>query len=380
MTAERDPDHHVEAAPAALHVVVRHDGRVIADSRRPVVLRETGLPDRYYLPETDVEMTALEPSSTHTFCPYKGEADRYWSVRGSQARDVAWSYSDPLPEVGDIAGLIAFYHLGITVTPAEAQASPAQLAEWREFRAAREAELGQRHGWLCLTGFAWLPEQPGSLPGLPGRWWASGGIGYVDADAGDALLVDGRPLAGRSERTVEETGRVPWASHDGTDIELLNRGGRLAVRLRAETSTEREAFDGVPVWDYEPAWVIAGRFHRYPQPRLIEVDTIRPDLRQRIPAVGEVEFDVAGQPQRLVATSIKAGLSIEFHDPTNGTETETWRQLKFDDPAADGSVTLDFNRTNNMWFAFTDFATCPAPSDGQAITVPVRAGEQKPSR
>ena len=93
--------------------------------------------------------------------------------------------------------------------------------------------------------------------------------------------------------------------------------------------------------------------------------------------MGEVEFPIDGQPQRLVATNIKAGLSIEFHDPTNGDETEAWRQLKCDDPDAEGNVTLDVNRTSSMWFAYTDHATCPMPVTGNSISVPVRAGEKK---
>ena len=77
-----------------------------------------------------------------------------------------------------------------------------------------------------------------------------------------------------------------------------------------------------------------------------------------------------------MVTTIKAGPSIEFHDPTNDAETPAWRQLKFAEPDADGHVVLDFNRTINMWFAFTDHATCPRPSEGNTITVPVRAGER----
>lgn len=77
-------------------------------------------------------------------------------------------------------------------------------------------------------------------------------------------------------------------------------------------------------------------------------------------------------------TTIKSGLSVEFHDPTNGTETPAWRQLKIADPDADGRVVLDLNRAICMWFAFTPFATCPMPSEGNRVTVPVRAGERAP--
>ncbi|MGN7247415.1 DUF1684 domain-containing protein [Janibacter anophelis] len=248
---------------------------------------------------------------------------------------------------------------------------------WQDFRTAREAELVQPHGWLTLRGFHWIPTEPGGLEGLPGTWSTDGQEARVEASAADGLIVDGEVVDGVSTQTVAETARVPWLTCGDVEIELLRRGGRLAVRWRSETSADREDFTGVPTYEYDPAWVVRARFLPAPEGRKVDVATHRPDLRQNLPAPGDVEFTLDGQPQRLTATNIKTGLSIEFHDPTNGTETEAWRQLKFDDPDEVGHVTLDFNRAINMWFAFTDFATCPAPSDGNTITVPVRAGERR---
>lgn len=251
------------------------------------------------------------------------------------------------------------------------------VQQWQKFRDARIAELTQPHGWLTLLGFHWLPESPELLDGLPGVWSTDGTNAYLDAEAADELVVDSEPVEGRSMKTVAETSRTPWVRWGDIEIELLRRGGRLAIRLRSETTPYREGFPGVPTFDYDPAWVITGRFHPYAEGTRVDVATHRPELRQSLPAMGEVEFTLDGQPQKLIATNIKSGLSIEFHDPTNGNETEAWRQLKFADPDAEGNVTLDFNRTNNMWFAFTDHATCPRPAEGNTITVPVRAGEKK---
>lgn len=257
-------------------------------------------------------------------------------------------------------------------------------AEWLAFRAAREAELREPFGWLALRGFHWLPEQPAELPGVPGRWWADAEGGLVESSTADRLFVGGEPLDGVSRHGVAETGRVPWAAYRGKDgvqvqVELLNRGGRYAVRLRGETSPEREAFAGVPTFGHDPAWVVQGRFVADPDPeRRVEVGTCRPDLRQRLRALGHVEVELGGRPQRLLVTTIKAGPSIEFHDPTNGHETPAWRQLKLAEPGPGGAVTLDFNRTIDMWFAFTAYATCPRPAEGNTITVPVRAGERRP--
>ncbi len=113
----RDPHKRVEAIASSRHVVVELDGVRLAESRRPVLLFETGLPTRYYLPREDVDTGALEPSPSRSLCPYKGVADQYWSVAGRpDAADVAWSYAEPLPAVGKVAGLVAFYNELVDLT------------------------------------------------------------------------------------------------------------------------------------------------------------------------------------------------------------------------------------------------------------------------
>lgn len=251
---------------------------------------------------------------------------------------------------------------------------------WQEFRAEREAELAAPHGWLTLQGFHWVPEEPSSLDGLPGTWSLGGEHARVEAGADQGLTFAGEPVDGMSTMTVAETGRTPWLRWGDTEIELLRRGGRLAVRWRSETSPAREGFRGVPTFGHDPAWSVRARFIPAPDLRRVDVATHRPDLRQSLRSPGDVKFTLDGRAQRLTVTTIKSGLSIEFHDPTNDTETEAWRQLKFADPDEHGMVTLDFNRAINMWFAFTDHATCPAPVEGNTITVPVRAGERRAVR
>jgi uncharacterized protein (DUF427 family) len=89
---------------------VELDGVVLAESRAPRVLFETGLPPRFYLAQTDVRLDLLEPSDTVTHCPYKGRA-RHLSARVGDrvVRDIAWSYPAPLPESSGITGLVCFY-------------------------------------------------------------------------------------------------------------------------------------------------------------------------------------------------------------------------------------------------------------------------------
>ncbi len=107
----RDPYKRVDAMPSSRHVRVVIAGETVAETRRPTLLFETSLPTRYYLPPEDVRADLLEPSATTSRCPYKGVA-RYWSARISDrvARDVVWSYPEPIPENPKIRGLLCFYN------------------------------------------------------------------------------------------------------------------------------------------------------------------------------------------------------------------------------------------------------------------------------
>ena len=107
----RDPYHRVDARRSSRRVTVRHGAHVLAESSRPIVVSETGLPNRYYLPVADVGAD-LVSSTTRTHCPYKGDAS-YWSLADGTA-DVAWSYEDPFAAVAPAAGHVCFLADGIT--------------------------------------------------------------------------------------------------------------------------------------------------------------------------------------------------------------------------------------------------------------------------
>ena len=45
---------------------------IIADTKRPLVLYESGFAPRWYVPRADIDESALTPVKHQTFCPYKG--------------------------------------------------------------------------------------------------------------------------------------------------------------------------------------------------------------------------------------------------------------------------------------------------------------------
>ena len=108
----RDPYSRVDALRSDRQVRVELDGVVLADSRSPVMVFETGLPTRYYVNRTDVNFEHLVPSGTVTSCPYKGMTSGYWSVQVKDAvhKDLAWAYDFPTRQLLPIAGLVAFYN------------------------------------------------------------------------------------------------------------------------------------------------------------------------------------------------------------------------------------------------------------------------------
>jgi uncharacterized protein (DUF427 family) len=100
---------YLEPTPKRIRVEVA--GVTIADSRRAMMLHESGLQPLYYFPPEDVRTECFEPSDRHTRCPKKGEASYYTiNAGGETVENGAWYYPEPLPDAPpQLKGLIAFY-------------------------------------------------------------------------------------------------------------------------------------------------------------------------------------------------------------------------------------------------------------------------------
>lgn len=112
----RDPYHRVDVIPSSRHIKVEVNGEVVAESKRPYLLFETGMPTRYYLPQEDVHMDLLAATKTQTSCPYKGVAS-YWAVQanGDSVKDIVWGYLNPIQEAGKLKDLLSFYNEKVTI-------------------------------------------------------------------------------------------------------------------------------------------------------------------------------------------------------------------------------------------------------------------------
>jgi uncharacterized protein (DUF427 family) len=104
------PDHPIAISRAAIRVRVRFAGHTVAETANALSLREASYPRVLYIPRQDVDLTVLVRSELKTRCPYKGEAS-YYSIRvdGKTAQNAIWTYEQPLADVAEIAGHMAFY-------------------------------------------------------------------------------------------------------------------------------------------------------------------------------------------------------------------------------------------------------------------------------
>jgi uncharacterized protein (DUF427 family) len=104
------PDHPITITPAPGRVVVKAGGRVIADTRDALMLKEASYPGVKYVPRKDVDMSLLARTDHQTYCPYKGDCS-YYSIPlgGERARNAVWTYETPYPAVAAIKDHLAFY-------------------------------------------------------------------------------------------------------------------------------------------------------------------------------------------------------------------------------------------------------------------------------
>jgi uncharacterized protein (DUF427 family) len=104
------PGHTITITPSTTHVEILVHGLKVAESDRPVLLDETGMPTRYYLQPEDVRYDLLRRTNFQTTCPFKGQAS-YWSLElDDETLDgIVWSYETPLTGAEAITGLLCFY-------------------------------------------------------------------------------------------------------------------------------------------------------------------------------------------------------------------------------------------------------------------------------
>ncbi len=288
----------------------------------------------------------------------------------------------------------------VAAAPQGATAFESSHAAWVK---ERETELTQPDGWTSLIGLHWinagqqtvgageandirLKIGPDKLGKVEQR---EGGLFFVPA-ANAGVTLEGKPLQNEVQLKPEGRGGGTKLAYDGGkgQITVIDRSGKLALRVRHADAPERLHFKGLETFAPDEHWQVKAKFVAHPPGKTLAIANIIGDVNES-PNPGYVEFERNGQTWKLEAQGDPAkGLSFVFKDATSGKETYgIARFLKTGPVAADNTVIVDFNRAYNPPCAFTEYATCPLPpkenqfalknAQGETVRLAVVAGEKK---
>jgi uncharacterized protein (DUF1684 family) len=268
--------------------------------------------------------------------------------------------------------------------------------EVEKSRAERLARLTSETGWLTLSGLFWLKEGenrfgadsadaivlPRSVPpGSSGSFWCESGTVRLVASTG-ARIFCGDKLVKELLMASDQAG-TPGAptvlSMGSVRLQIIERGGRLGVRVKDSQNEARTHFQGLTYFPVDEKWRIQAAFLPYHPPKTIPISTVINTLEQDS-CPGACVFSFGGKECHLdaVAEPGSGELLIMFSDETSGKETYPGgRQLAAPLPDTAGNVVLDFNKALNWPCAFTEFATCPIPPPQNHLPFRVEAGEKK---
>jgi uncharacterized protein (DUF1684 family) len=275
---------------------------------------------------------------------------------------------------------------------AQAQREAAEFARAQYlWRAKRVIDLNRPDGWTSLVGLHWL--DPGAHrvgsdadngvrlsmgPQHLGVFTVRGKqVGFVP-DA--VVVVDGKPQigAGTLRTDADPAGPSTVVFDGGKGIAtVIERGGRLALRVKHADAESRRKFAGLQYWLGGRDWQVPARFIPYPKGKTLPIANII-GTTDHIPNPGAVEFERGGKIHRLEALDEGEGtLFLVFADRTSGHGSYgAGRFLDAPMPDAQGRLVIDFNQAYNPPCAFTPFATCPLPPPENRLDLAVEAGEK----
>lgn len=278
--------------------------------------------------------------------------------------------------------------------PAPEPVSPEEHArivqEWRDWR---HDQLVRPDGWLSLTGLYWLETGSSTMGADPGndlvltRADAPSRLGSFEVGTDEvvftpaedaAVSADGTPFAGGAVWRSQEGAEAVEMSHGTLTWHVIERDGRLGVRLRDADSPLLRAFAGVEYYPLAPEWRLAGTFEAHEPPKIIKVPSILGTIGDE-ESPGTAVFEVDGTEYRLDLwrdSDDPANFFTAFADETNGDTTYGGgRFLWIDAPDEHGRIVVDFNRSYNPPCAFTPFSTCPLPPMQNRLPLRIEAGE-----
>ncbi|MDE2022919.1 MAG: DUF1684 domain-containing protein [Gammaproteobacteria bacterium] len=266
-------------------------------------------------------------------------------------------------------------------------------AEVLAWRARRLKKLTDDDGWTTLVGLFWLEPGENSFgrggdnrilmdyPGLPeqvGTFQVAGREVRFVAAPGVNVLHNGRPVHAMGPLEDDATGVPTVLSCGSVSIYLVERSGRLGIRVKDSRAETRMHFRGLEYFPVDPKWRIAARFEPYSPPKKIPITTVL-GMEENMPSPGALVFEVERATCRLdaVLESGERDWFVMFADRTNGKQSYGAGRFLYVAPAADGWTVIDFNKSYSPPCAFSAFATCPLPPPQNRLPIAVTAGELK---
>jgi uncharacterized protein (DUF1684 family) len=285
---------------------------------------------------------------------------------------------------------VAFLRIAAAENP---QDEATHIADWR---AKRVASLTSETGWLTPVALYWLKDGENSFGRALDRAFSVDDAALT-ADTGSFVLNDGRVryVAHASQamtylgRPVTTIDLVSDAEEKPTELVagslhfmLIDRSGRLGIRVRDSVSPNRLQFKGLTYFPVRADWHLQAHFDPYvPEHRVPIVNIL--GMTEEMISPGAIVFERGGRTWRLDAFLEEPGdreLLVLFSDATSGEQTYgAGRFLYVGLPNAD-RIEVDFNEAFNPPCAFTDFATCPLPPQQNRLALAIDAGELKYQR
>lgn len=287
-----------------------------------------------------------------------------------------------------VAGVAGVASVASVAAAATASFDAAGFEQWR---AGRLAALTSGTGWLTLVGLYWFREGPNTIgqgrsntiaidnPALgrrAGRFVVDGTVVRFEAAPKSCVRIDGKPVT-RQVLTADKAGEPELLSCGSLEFYVIERGGKLGLRVRDIASRARREFRGLDYFPFDPLWVVDARFEPYAPPRHVPiVNVLGMELDMLSP--GALVFEHDGREWRLDALLEDPDadtLFVMFADGTSSRETYGAGRFLYVPLPVAGHVTVDFNRAHSPPCAFTPFATCPLPPEQNRIALRVAAGE-----
>jgi uncharacterized protein (DUF1684 family) len=263
-------------------------------------------------------------------------------------------------------------------------------AEVEEWRIERLESLRAEDGYLNLAGLFWLEEGrysfgsssendiqfPPAAAAKVGEFEVTADGVFMTVAEGVNVVVDGEPV--QSMHMRDDTSEAPVTASSGELAwVVVNREGKIGVRLRDFEHPALLALPPIPHFAINPEWRVEGTLIPFAEPKVMDVGTVIEGLGYNPTSPGVVAFEFGGERFELEAYIVGERLFFVFGDQTSGRDTypagrffyATW-------PDENGKTVLDFNKSYNPPCAFGDFSTCPVASPKNRLKVRIEAGEK----